>query len=261
MPGLESAAAEWIRFAEGFLWPFLRIGGLFMAAPVISSQSTPTRVRVFMAALFAVVLLPLLPEAPQLEILSPAWFLGIVHEILIGVMLGFALQVVFDALLYAGELCALSIGLGFAQLTDPIRGGSTQVVSQLFLIMATVLFVTTNAHLALIELLHSSFQTLPVAGQHVTATRAHDLVMFSAGLLENGIRLALPVVIALLLVNMAFGVISRASPALNLFALGFPITLLSGILLLWLVLPALGEQFSTDTLTALKFLRGLIGAE
>lgn len=260
MPGLETAAAEWIRFAEGFLWPLLRIGGVFMAAPVISSPATPARVRIFMAALFAVVLMPLMPPPPGIVLLTPTWFLAIAHELLIGLMLGFTLQLVFDALLYAGELCALSIGLGFAQLTDPIRGGSTQVVSQLFLIMATALFVTTNAHLALIELLHASFVTLPVGGMSFRGTQAMGLVEFGGGLLANGIRLALPVVVALLLVNMAFGVISRASPALNLFALGFPITLLSGILILWLVITALGEQFSTDTATALDFIRQLIGA-
>lgn len=259
MPGIEAAAAEWIRFAEGFLWPLLRIGGVFMAAPVIGSPATPMRVRLFMAALFAFVLLPIMPPPPDLVLLSADWFLAVAHELIIGVMLGFTLQLVFDALLYAGELCALSIGLGFAQLTDPIRGGSTQVVSQLFLIMATTLFVTTNAHLALIELLHASFTTLPVGGMHFEGQQAMDLVTFGGGMLANGIRLALPVVIALLLVNMAFGVISRASPALNLFALGFPITLLSGILILWLVIPALGEQFSTDTATALDFIRLLIG--
>lgn len=259
MPGIESAAAEWIRFAQGYMWPFIRIGGVFMVAPVIGSPATPMRVRLFIAALFAFVMLPLIPEPPQLTMLSPAWFLGIVHELLIGVMLGFTLQLVFDALLFAGELCALSIGLGFAQLTDPLRGESTQVVSQLFLLVATTLFVTTNAHLALIDLLHQSFTTLPLGGQSVTADKAHDLATFGASLLANGIRLALPVVVALLLVNLAFGVISRASPALNLFALGFPITLTAGILILWLVLPALGEQFFTDNATAFGFARGLIG--
>ena len=259
MPGIEAAAAEWVRFAEGFLWPLLRIGGVFMAAPVIGSPATPMRVRLFMASLFAIVLLPVLPTPPDLALLSPHWFLAIAHELLIGVMLGFSLQLVFDALLYAGELCALSIGLGFAQLTDPLRGGSTQVVSQLFLVMATTLFVTTNAHLALIELLHKSFTTMPIGGMAFTGDQAMKLVHFGGSLLANGIRLALPVVIALLLVNMAFGVISRASPALNLFALGFPITLMSGILILWLIAPALGEQFTTATAPTFEFIRGLIG--
>lgn len=240
------------------MWPLIRIGAVFMVAPVIGSPATPMRIRLFMAALFAFVLLPLMPEPPALELLSAAWVLGIVHEILIGVMLGFALQLVFDALLFAGELCALSIGLGFAQLTDPLRGGSTQVVSQMFLVIATTLFVTTNAHLALIELLHTSFTTLPVGGHGFEVQSAFDLVMFGADMLANGIRLALPVVIALLIVNMAFGVISRASPALNLFAIGFPITLMSGILILWLVVPALGEQFNTDTQTAFEFASSLI---
>ena len=259
MPGLEAATGEWIRFAEAFLWPLLRIGGVFMVAPVIGSPATPMRVRLFIAALFAFVLLPIMPEPPQLELLSAAWFLGVAHEILIGAMLGLTLQLVFDALLYAGELCALSIGLGFAQLTDPLRGGTTQVVSQLFLITATTLFVATNAHLALIQLLYDSFQTLPVAGQNFTAERAYDLVQFGAALLANGIRLALPIVVALLLVNMAFGVISRASPALNLFAIGFPITLMSGILLLWLIFPAVGEQFDADIKTAFAFAKSLMG--
>ncbi len=241
------------------MWPMIRIGGVFMVAPVIGSPATPLRVRLFIAAMFAFILLPLMPEAPNLPMLSPAWFLGIVHELLIGVMLGLALQLVFDALLFAGELCALSIGLGFAQMADPLRGGSTQVVSQFFLIVATTLFVTTNGHLALIELLNDSFKTLPVGGQNFTADKAYDLVIFGASLLANGIRLALPVAIALLLVNLSFGMISRASPALNLFALGFPITLMAGILILWLIVPALGEQFSTDIATAFGFARSLIG--
>lgn len=260
VPGILLAFGDFDSFARSFLWPFLRMGGLLMAAPLFSAKTTPARVRLLIAAILAFVLAPLLPPAPAMEMLSAPWVLAVARELLIGVALGFVLQAVFEAIAWAGELCSTSVGLGFAQMADPMRGTSSAVVSQWFLLVAMTLFVLSNGHLQLIELAVKSFALIPPGQAPAQGLPLDQLVRYVGHLLAGGTRLALPVVFALLLINLAFGVITRATPALNLFALGFPITLLAGLLLLQQVLPLLANILADDLAQSFAFLTNWLGA-
>lgn len=259
VPDVVLAFGDFNAFAQSFLWPFLRLGAMLMAAPLFSARATPARIRLLIAALLAFALAPVLPPAPGLAVFTPVWLLAVLRELLIGIAIGFVLQAVFEAIAWAGELCSVSIGLGFAQLADPLRGASTPVISHWFLLVAMTLFVVSNGHLQLIDLTVKSFELAPPGQSGVNGLSLKELVLYVGQLLAGGTRLALPVVFALLLINLAFGVVTRATPSLNLFALGFPITLLAGLLLLQQILPLLSQVLADDLARSFHFLTQWLG--
>lgn len=213
----------------GVLWPFFRIGGVVMVAPVFGARLVPARIRIALAAGITLVLAPLLPPGPEL---SPSLLTGfvIVQEVLLGVVMGFALQLIFDALVIAGQTIAMTMGLGFAMLVDPQRGVSVPVLSQFFLIIGILVFLSLDGHLATLRMLALSFELLPV-GEMLARDSLWAVVAWGGEMFAGAVRVALPAVVAMLVVNIAFGVMSRAAPTLNLFAVGFPSALLLGFLI------------------------------
>ena len=183
----------------------------------------------------------------------------IAHEILVGVAIGFGVQMIFDALVIGGQTIAMSMGLGFAMMVDPQRGVSVPVVSQFFVIVGILVFLALGGHLALIRLLADSFEVLPV-GRFLDASSLWTVLGWGTQLFAGAVRIALPAVAGLLVVNIAFGVMSRAAPTLNLFAVGFPVTLLLGFLILLLNIgsfPALFAELLENALeAAAAMLRG-----
>lgn len=226
-----------------FLWPFLRVTFMFVAAPVLGSPQVPVRVRVALAFLVTLVVMPATPAAPASLILSGPGLLLAVEQALIGLAMGFLLQMVFAAVTLGGQTIALSMGLGFASVVDPQNGVQTAVISQFFLILATLLFLAMNGHLAMIAMVHDSFQLYPLEPGALTSADLGHLVAFGARMFAFGVLIALPAVTALLLTNIAFGVVTRSAPQLNIFGVGFPITLTLGFVVLGFALPTLLPQF------------------
>ena len=181
-----------------------------------------------MAALIA----PLAPVPAALSIFSGAGVLTAVQEILIGVSIGMVMQLAFEALTFAGQTISMTMGLGFATLIDPQRGASVPVLGQMFMIMGTLTYLAINGHLMLLGALANSFQTLPIGGANIDRNFLLSVATWGARIFETGILVALPVVIALVIVNLALGVVTRAAPQLNLFGIGFTITLLCGFFVL-----------------------------
>lgn len=231
--------AQLLGWIQAFLWPMVRIGGVLASAPVLGARTVPVRIRVVLALLLTLALAPVLPAMPLIPLFSAAWWLETGRELLIGVAMGFVLMLVFEAVVLGGELIAYGMGLSFAQLVDPLRGAGTPVVGQMLMIMATLLFLALGGHLRLIEALAQSFQGLPVGGGGLDADALRVFAVWGGQLFAGGVQLALPVVIALLLVNLAFGVMSRSAPALSAMSVGFPIALAAGLLLLRFSLPTL----------------------
>ena len=226
-----------------FLWPLMRVSALVAAAPIFSSRQLPARLRVFMAVILTWLLAPLLPPMPVVDPFSHAALMISLQQVLIGVSMGFTLQMVFAALVFGGQTLAFSMGLGFASMVDPQNGVQVPVVSQYFLILATLVFLLLNGHLLVVELLADSFRTMPVAVDGISRNSIHDLVAWASRMFAGGLLIALPAVAALLLVNLGMGIITRAAPQLNIFAVGFPITILLGFILMWLSLPAVLDLF------------------
>ena len=212
------------------LWPFVRITGLCMVAPVIGGRMVPMRVRILLAAGLTLIVVPIL-DGPVPPMLGLDAVLIAIRELAVGLAMGFVIQMVFDALVIGGQTIAMSMGLGFATMVDPQRG-NMPVLSHFYVLIGTLLFLAFNAHLALIGVLFESFRLLPPGAHGLTAERAWDLVMFGSRMFTGAMQMALPAVASLLVVNLAFGVMSRAAPNLNLFAVGFPVTMLLGFVIL-----------------------------
>ena len=226
------------------LWPFMRIGAMLVAVPVFSAHSVPVRVRVLLAVIIAWVLAPVIPAPPVIDLISAEALLIGVYQVLIGVAMGFILQMVFSAFVIAGQSIAMSMGLGFASIVDPQNGVQVPVVSQAFLIMVTLVFLALNGHLLLIDVLAESFQRLPVGPLVISQDGLWQLVSWGSTMFVGGMLVALPAVAALLLVNLAFGVTSRAAPQLNIFAVGFPVMIMVGLAFIILTLPSVTDHLS-----------------
>lgn len=214
-------------------WPVLRISGFVATAPIASEATIPRTVKIALIIGLAFMLAPLAPVPPTLSIFSGAGFLAALQELLIGIAIGLVVQLAFEALSFAGQSISSTMGLGFSTLVDPEHGATTPVLGQFFMITGTLTYLAANGHLTLLGALAKSFWTLPIGGRHVDANFLWTLAGWGARVFETGLLIALPAVIALVIVNLALGVMTRAAPQLNLFGIGFTITLLSGFFVLY----------------------------
>jgi flagellar biosynthetic protein FliR len=244
----------------GFLWPFVRIAAMFSAAPLMSARTLPMRVRLVLAVTMTSVIAPLAGPVPHLDPLSAAGILVVFNEILIGVAMGLALQVAFAALAVGGQIVGSSMGLGFASVVDPQNGVQMPVISQLYFLLGALLFLTLDGHLILVELVARSFVTLPLDTRGIAPEQLRGLTLWSGLMFSEGLRLALPVVLATLLINLALGVATRIAPQLNVFALGFSITLMLGLSTLLLTLGHLGPLFKGLLDRTFKMVGALVAA-
>lgn len=239
----EPQLAAWIAL---YAYPAVRILALLATAPVFNNQATPRRIRLAAGLVITVAIAPALPvNNAQLpvEMGSFLTLAAIAREFIIGAAMGFAVRLTFSAIDLAGDLIGLQMGLSFALFYDPQAAGQTSVLDQFLGLMTTLVFLALNGHLLLIEAVARSFEWLPpgsvtLSGSGFLAIVKSAIIIFSAGLL-----IALPAVSALLITNIALGVLTRAAPQLNLFALGFPITLTVGIGALILLIPAFAPTF------------------
>ncbi|MDD3676127.1 MAG: flagellar biosynthetic protein FliR [Thauera propionica] len=227
---LSVTAAQLDAWLAALMFPLARILGLFASAPIFSNRGVPARVRLAIGLGVAIALLPVMPPMPDVPPSSGVGLAIFGQQIFIGVAIGFMIRIVFAAVDMAGALIGMQMGLSFAIFFDPDAGGQTAVLSDFLNLIATLLFVAVNGHLLMIEALVRSFEWLPVGTEIVRAegwgyiARA-GLTVFAAGLL-----LSLPVIGVLLVANIALGVLTRAAPQLNLFAVGFPVTLTAGFI-------------------------------
>tara|TARA_R110002095_G_scaffold8809_7_gene14316 strand:+ start:675 stop:1454 length:780 start_codon:yes stop_codon:yes gene_type:complete len=231
-------------WASSFFWPLLRISSMFVSIPVFSSRFLSNKISVGAALAVTFFTVPFLPEQPAIEVLSHEGFVTGVQQILIGLIMGFVLQLVFSAVIFAGQGIAYSMGLGFASMVDPATGVSVPVISQFYLVLSTLLFLTLGGHLVLIEMLIESFHTLPIGIEGIERSDLWSVIAWSSRLFSAGLLMALPAMTSLLMVNIAFGVVTKAAPQLNIFAVGFPITLILGALLMWLTVPSVMNNFT-----------------
>jgi flagellar biosynthesis protein FliR len=226
-----------------YFWPFARIAGCLMVAPIFGARFVPARLRIVLAGAITLLVAPLLPTPPAVAIFSVQGLMITAQQVMIGVIVGFTLQFIFDAVGMGGQLLANSMGLSFAFNIDPMRGASTPALGQLYLLLMTMTFLALNGHLALLESLVRGFQTLPVGLNGVGPLGLWKIVHFGGQLFSGALAIALPGMTALLVVNISFGVVSRAAPTLNLFAVGFPVALIAGLLILAAGMPGVQQGF------------------
>src|SRR5450631_1506703 len=228
MQPLTLNAADVSTWVGRMWWPTLRVGGFVLAAPIASEGVVPRLVKIVLILALAFLLGPLIQVPAGLSIFSATGMLAAVLELLIGVAIGMVVQVTFEALVFAGQSISLTMGLGFATLVDPQRGAQVPVLGQLFMIFGTLTYLAINGHLMLLGALVESFHTLPIGAAHIDKGFFMLVVLWGARVFDTELLIALPAVIALVIVNLALGVVTRAAPQLNLFGIGFTITLLCG---------------------------------
>jgi len=241
-----------------YFWPFVRIGACIMVAPVFGARFVPARFKIILTGAIALLVAPLV-AIPDVSPLSGPGIVITVHQLLIGFAMGFVLNVIFDSLSMGGQLLANSMGLSFAFNVDPQRGASTPVVAQLYMLLVTLTFLALNGHLALLETLVRGFQTLPIGAQGLNQDALWLVASWGRQLFEGALAVALPGMTALLVVNLGFGVMSRAAPSLNMFAVGFPISLVFGLVIILLGLPAMQSSFTQLFDDSLRVIGALLG--
>lgn len=222
----------------GLLWPLTRVLGVIAASPIFSHGSIPNRVKLGLGIMLTLIIVPTLPPLPQFEIFSFQGLLILMQQLIIGVAIGFSMRMVFSAVELAGQLISMSMGLGFATFFDPQTQGQTAAINQFLMLLSMLIFLSIDGHLIIVSALANSFVTMPIVleGGSINPMKIAQWgeMIFSAGLL-----LALPAVTALLITNMALGILNKTAPQLNLFGIGFPVTLSIGFIVLALSLPAM----------------------
>jgi flagellar biosynthetic protein FliR len=234
---MELAIDQLLAWSISYLWVLIRVGAMLMVAPIFGSQTLPARVRLLIALVVSVVITPMVPDIPTVDPLSIAGFVMIVQQILIGIAMGFVLNLVLSAFVVAGESIAMSMGLGFAQTVDPQNGVSVPLISQFLTIVVTLLMVTLNVPGMIVKMLADSFTILPISPIGLTPEDFRAIAWFGQQMYINAVLVALPIVTTLLMVNLAMGVITRAAPQMNIFSVGFPATLMIGFFVMFLAAP------------------------
>jgi len=222
-----------MQFIGQYIWPLLRIGAFYSAVPIIGARTVPARIRIILTLFTTIILVPVLPAAPIISFVSIQGFVIVIQEVLIGLALGFAMQIVLHVFVLAGQFVALKIGLGFASMNDPSSGVSVTILSQFYLLLSTLLFLSINGHLVMLQLIINSFTSFPIAAGGMGPVQFFAIVEMGSWMFNAGLVIALPLFTSLLIVNMSFGVMSRSAPQLNVFTVGFPITLIFGFILMW----------------------------
>ncbi len=256
MAGTLQDLMHWL---EGVVWPLLRIGAVMAAGPVFGARSVPVRLRVVLALAFTVLVVSVRGPHPVADPLGPAGVLAVARELVIGVAIGLSLQLVFAAVVVGGQMIAASIGLGFASIVDPQNGVQVPVLSQFYLLLATLAFLALNGHLVLVRLLVHSFDVLPLGEAGLGPGGFWAVATWGSQLFAGGVLIALPVVAAALVTNVAFGVVTRAAPQLNIFAVGFPVTLMVGFLVMLATLPHFLPRLGSLVLSGTDLARELLG--
>jgi flagellar biosynthetic protein FliR len=241
---LTFSEAQLIDWISPLLWPFLRVLAVFTTMPVFSQRAVPLRVRIGLAGLIAFAAQAMLPEMPRIALDSPTAFVAIAQQLLVGMSIGFAVRIVFAAIEFAGELIGLQMGLNYAGFFDPATGGQATAVSRFFGTTVAFLFVIINGHLLVIAAVVQSFHSFPVGPEPFAFLRAVRPETWGSEIFRLGLWIALPMIAMLLFVNLVLGVISRVAQQMNVFAIGFPITLGVGLLGVLLTLPMMQAPFT-----------------
>ena len=241
-------------------WPVLRIGGFIAAAPVFSSTTVPPRIKIILTLALSFLLAPSVAAPVALSIFSGAGVLAAVRELVIGVAIGMVVQLAFEAFTLAGQLVAITMGLGFATLIDPQRGANTTVMGQMFMIFAILTYLSIDGHLLLLGALANSYVGLPIGAVEIDRNLWLTVAVWGGRIFETGLLIAMPAVVALILINIALGVVTRAAPQLNLFGIGFPITLLAGFVVVYVGMDGVMSGISTVIHDVLAAVANLVAA-
>lgn len=231
-------SAQLDAWLAALVFPLTRILALISSSPILGNKQVPIRVKIGLSVLLTIIIAPTIGAMPPAAIGSPQGLLIMIQQIIIGVAMGFTMRLIFTAVEMAGELAGLQMGLGFASLYDPVNATHSQVVAQWMETIAALAFLAINGHLYMLSALAESFRILPI-GNMLSDNGIHAVASWGGSIFVYALQISLPILAALLITNIALGILTRAAPQLNLFAVGFPITLAIGFFVLSLSVPYL----------------------
>ena len=249
------------QYLADFLLPLTRISALVMAMIGLGAQTIPNRIKIALCAFITVAVMPAIPPAKVESLFSFATTLLILQQMLIGVMLGFVTVMVINTFTLAGQIIAMQTGLGFASLVDPASGTSVPAVGQFFLILSTLLFWAMDGHLAFLQFIVASFDTLPIPLEGFDSSKFKAIADWGRWMFATALSMAIAPLTAMLLINFSFGIMTRAAPQLNIFAIGFPITMTAGLLIMWLTMGDFFSHFELQWQRAIEFSCDLINCQ
>ena len=241
------------QYLADFILPFARVSALIMSMIGLGSKTVPTKVKLFLSLAVTFAIMPAIPAANIDNIFSFTTVILMAQQTLIGIMLGFITMMVLNTFTLAGQIIAMQTGLGFASMVDPASGMNVPAVGQFFLVLSTLLFWGMDGHLAYLQFVVVSFDTLPIPMDGFEAVKYKEIVEWGSWMFATALSLALAPVTAMLLINFSFGIMTRAAPQLNIFAIGFPVTMLSGLLIMWLTMGNFFTHFEAQWQRALDF--------
>lgn len=239
-----------------FFWPFFRILALIASSPVFGARGVPATVKVGLSLALTVMVAPILPAMPDVPPASAAGLFILADQLMIGFAMGLAIRIVFSAVEMAGHIMGLQMGLGFATFFDPQNSAQIPIMGQFLGLVAILLFLAVNGHLMVISVLVDSFRVLPVGLYPLASGAWKTVALWGGEIFRSGMLISIPVVAALLMTNIALAVLNRAAPQLNIFVVGFPLTLAIGFIVIALALghflPVFNSMLETGFLTMLK---------
>lgn len=235
--------AQLMAWLSPVLWPFLRILAVFTSAPVLSSRAFPLRAKIGLALLVALSAQATLQDQPVISMDGPDALGAVIQQLVVGFAIGFAVRIVFAAVELAGETVGFQMGLGFAAFFDPSINSQSSAVARFYGHMATLLFIVLNGHLLVLTAVLKSFESFPVSANPFPALGQLKLQELGAELFATALWIALPLIGMLMFVNLALGIVSRVAPQMNIYAIGFPVTLTVGLIGIAATLPMLDQPF------------------
>ncbi|MDA7745916.1 flagellar biosynthetic protein FliR [Psychromonas sp.] len=234
-------------FVASYLWAFSRIAAMMMVMTAIGSKTVPIRIRLFYALSVTLVALPVLPPLiTNIELFSFNSFIVVMQQILIGIAIGTLSVFLVQTFVIAGQIIAMQTSLGFASMADPMSGQTSPVVAQIYVLLVTLLFLAVDGHLLMIEMIINSFQTIPISEQGLLAADYYKISGWFSTMFHAALAFSMASIVAMLLVNLSFGIMTKAAPQLNIFSLGFSISMVFGLFVLWITLQNVPLHFENQ---------------
>lgn len=241
------------QYLADFLLPLFRISALIMSMVGFGAKTIPMRVKFFLCISITIAVMPAIPPTRVDNLFSLATFMLVAEQTIIGVMLGFVTVMVVNTFTLAGQIIAMQTGLGFASLVDPSSGMNVPAVGQFFLILSSLLFWAMDGHLAFLQFIVASFDTMPIPLENFDSTKFKQITEWGSWMFATALSLAIAPLTAMLLINFSFGIMTRAAPQLNIFAIGFPITMCAGLIIMWLTMGNFITHFEMQWQRAQEF--------
>jgi len=256
---VEFLSSEIMSYLASYIWPFARLSGMVMVMIVSGAQTMPMIIRLFYCFVLTAMVAPVLPAMPNVELFSLTSFMIILQQSLIGIAIGFVTVLLIQTFVIAGQIIAMQTSLGFAAMADPSSGQTSPVIGQIYILLGTLVYLSVNGHLFMIETIVRSFETLPVASTGLLAVQYKSIAAWLSIMFGAALSMSLSAIVAMLVINFSFGVMTKAAPQLNVFSLGFAVGMMSGLFIIYLSLESFLFHFNAHWARAAKLICSLAG--